>query len=180
MKPSYALVVIFLMALPAFGQGQESLSLTLPEALRLARERNPDLLAARQELEIARGRAVKARYPSQFNPELGSEVTNRSRGEPGEHGSSVDFAVTLSQEVEIGGQRGKRIDEAERNLALVTQRGRDRDLQPVQLPSRNAPRSRCLGCTRNGRWGGRDQQGRSAAVKPLRVETAPAKKKASA
>lgn len=127
MKPSYALIVIFLMALPALGQGQESLSLTLPEALRLARERNPDLLAARQELEIARGRAVKARYPSQFNPELGSEVTNRSRGEPGEHGSSVDFAVTLSQEVEIGGQRGKRIDEAERNLALVTQRARDRE-----------------------------------------------------
>ena len=127
MKPSYALIVIFLMALPAFGQGQESLSLTLPEALRLARERNPDLLAARQELEIARGRSVKARYPSQFNPELGSEVTNRSRGEPGEHGSSVDFAVTLSQEVEIGGQRGKRIDEAERNLALVTQRARDRE-----------------------------------------------------
>ena len=127
MKPSYALIVIFLMALPALGQGQESLSLTLPEALRLARERNPDLLAARQELEIARGRSVKARYPSQFNPELGSEVTNRSRGEPGEHGSSVDFAVTLSQEVEIGGQRGKRIDEAERNLALVTQRARDRE-----------------------------------------------------
>ena len=104
MKPWCVLIVIFLMALPALGQGRESLSLTLPEALRLARERNPDLLAARQELEIARGRSVKARYPSQFNPELGSEVTNRSRGEPSEHGSSVDFAVTLSQEVEIGGQ----------------------------------------------------------------------------
>src|SRR2546427_11273372 len=109
MKPSYALIVIFLMALPAFGQGQESLSLTLPEALRLARERNPDLLAARQELEIARGRSVKARYPSQFNPALGREETNRSRGDPGEHGSSVDFAVTLSRAAEVGGPGRKRV-----------------------------------------------------------------------
>src|SRR5437867_933967 len=125
MKPSYALIVIFLMALPALGQGQESLSLTLPEALRLARERNPDLLAARQELEIAHGRLVKARYPSQFNPELGGEVTNRSRGEPGEAGNTADFAVTLSQELEVAGQRSKRIEEAERNLEKVLQQVRD-------------------------------------------------------
>ena len=121
------LAVAALGMLPTSSQGQESLSLTLSEALRSARDRNPDILAARQELEVARGRLVKARYPSQFNPELGSEVANRSRGEPGERGSDIDFSVTLSQEIEIAGQRGKRIDEAERNLAVVTQRVQDRE-----------------------------------------------------
>jgi cobalt-zinc-cadmium efflux system outer membrane protein len=121
-----AIIFAFLLV-PAEGYGQESLSLTLAEALTLARGRNPDLLAARQELEVARGRLVKARYPSQFNPELGGEVANRSRGEPGEHGSDVDFSISLSQEIEIAGQRSKRIDEAERNLAVVTQRVQDRE-----------------------------------------------------
>ncbi|MBI3797074.1 MAG: TolC family protein [Deltaproteobacteria bacterium] len=121
------LAVAALGMLPTASQGQESLSLTLSEALTFARDRNPDLLAARQELEVARGRLVKARYPSQFNPELGSEVANRSRGESGERGSDIDFSVTLSQEIEIAGQRGKRIDEAERNLAVVTQRIQDRE-----------------------------------------------------
>ncbi len=121
------LTIVLLLFIPVLGHGQESLSLTLPEALALARDHNPDILAARQELEIARGRLVKAHYPSQFNPALGSEVTDRSRGESGEHGDSVDFSFSLSQEIEIAGQRGKRIDEAERNLTVVTQRVRDRE-----------------------------------------------------
>jgi len=121
------LVVAAIGMLPTPGQSQESPSLTLSEAVTFARDRNPDLLVARQELEVSRGRLVKARYLSQFNPALGSEVNNRSRGEPGEHGNSVDFMVTLSQELEIAGQRRKRIEEAERNLAVVTQRVQDRE-----------------------------------------------------
>jgi cobalt-zinc-cadmium efflux system outer membrane protein len=70
---------------------------------------------------------MKAHYPSQFNPALGSEVAERSRGESGEHGDSVDFSFFLSQEIEVAGQRGKRIDEAERNLTVATQRVRDRE-----------------------------------------------------
>ena len=121
------LAIFILLLTPVPGRGQESLSLTLPETLALARDHHPDLLAARQELEIARGRLVKARYFSQFNPAIGSEITDRSRGESREHGDSIDFAVTLSQEIEVAGQRGKRIDEAERNLTVATQRVRDRE-----------------------------------------------------
>ncbi len=121
------LVMATVVMLPTLSHSQESLSLTIGESVTLARDRNPDLLAVRQELEIARGRLVKARYPSQFNPEIGSEVTDRSRGEPGERGDSVDFVVTLSQQIEIAGQRGKRIEEAEHNLALVSQRVKDRE-----------------------------------------------------
>jgi len=121
------LVLVSLSVLPAVGYGQELGSLTVAEALALARDYNPDLRAARQELEVAQSRLLKARYSSPFNPTLGSEIANRSRGERGEHGNSVDFAVMLSQEIEVAGQRSKRIDEADRNLAVVTQRVRDRE-----------------------------------------------------
>lgn len=124
-KPWCVLIVSVLLLLPASGQGQEIRSLTLAEALELARERNPDLLAARREREVAQGRLVKARYPNPFNPEIGGEVTNRSRGEPGEVGNTADFAVTLSQELEVAGQRSKRIEEAERNIEKVSQQVRD-------------------------------------------------------
>jgi len=124
-KLLYVLIALALLLPPASSQGQELPSLTLGDALARAREQNPDLLAARQELEIARGRLVKARYPNPFNPEIGGEVTNRSRGEPGEIGSSADFAVTLSQELEVAGQRGKRIEEAEHNLEKIAQQVRD-------------------------------------------------------
>lgn len=117
-----ASVMVIVLSIPATGRGQEAL--TLPEALTLARAQNHELLAARQDLEIARSRLTKAHYLSQFNPTLGGEVAHRS---PDESPDSVDFAVTLSQEIEIAGQRSKRIEEAERHLALVSQRVRDRE-----------------------------------------------------
>ncbi|MFQ5684129.1 MAG: TolC family protein [Candidatus Binatia bacterium] len=98
-----------------FGQ----VTVNLAEALDLAREKNPDLKAARQELEIARGRLVRAKYPNQFNPEIGGSAARRSNlGGPG---SSRDFDIVLSQEVEVAGQRGKRIEEAKKNLEKVAQ-----------------------------------------------------------
>ncbi len=108
---------------PALSQGQEPLSLTLPEALTRAQEHNPELLAARQELEIARGRLVRAQYPNQFNPELGGGGAQRHFA--GGPGGSTDFDFTLSQELEVAGQRGKRIEEATQNLAKVTQQVKD-------------------------------------------------------
>lgn len=96
--------------------------LTIERALEIARQNNPDLLAARQELEIARGRSVKAEYLSQFNPEVSGEAARRSLGGGG---SGTDYGAALSQELEVGGQRGKRIDEARANSEAVEQRVRD-------------------------------------------------------
>jgi cobalt-zinc-cadmium efflux system outer membrane protein len=95
----------------------------LPQAVELARQQNPDLLAARQELEIARGRLVKAQYPNPFNPEIGGSAARRHFADG--PGGSTDFDITLSQEVEVAGQRGKRIEEAEKNLARITQQVSD-------------------------------------------------------
>lgn len=119
------LLFINIVLLPTPSLGQESLSVTLPDALARVKEKNPELLAARQELEIARGRLVKAQYPNQFNPALGGGAAQRhfSTGP----GGSTDFDLTLSQELEVAGQRGKRIEEAEKNLARVTQQVKDRE-----------------------------------------------------
>ncbi|MCL6508801.1 MAG: TolC family protein, partial [Bryobacteraceae bacterium] len=107
-KPWCISIVFVVFLLPVLGRGQESPPLTLPDALRLATERNPDLLAARQELEIARGRLVKAQYPNQFNPEIGGNAARRHFA--GGPGGSTDFDVTISQELEVAGQRSKRIE----------------------------------------------------------------------
>lgn len=90
--------------------------LTIERALDLARRHNPELLAAQQEAEIARGRLVKARYWNQFNPEIEGGASQR-RFDVG--GSEVQRTGGVSLEIEVAGQRGKRIDEAERNLARV-------------------------------------------------------------
>lgn len=119
--PSFLLIV--LLCYPVPGQGQEPFSLTLPQALELARTQNPELQAARQNIAIARGRLVRARYLNQFNPELGGSAARRSFAEL--PGGSNDYDITLSQELEVAGQRGKRIDEAETNQAKVTQQVSD-------------------------------------------------------
>jgi cobalt-zinc-cadmium efflux system outer membrane protein len=90
--------------------------LTLLRALETARENNPEILAARQELEIANARLQKARYWNPFNPQIEGGAVRR-RFDSG--GSDVQRSGGLSLELEVAGQRGKRIEEAQRNLGRV-------------------------------------------------------------
>ena len=90
--------------------------LTLERALQLARANNPDLLAARQEAEIARGRLVKARYWNQFNPEIEGGAAQRQFDGGG---TDAQRSGGVALEIEVAGQRGKRIEEAQRNLDRV-------------------------------------------------------------
>src|SRR5579884_3901332 len=105
-------VVVAIARLPA--DAAERIS--LQEALELARRNNPDVLAARQELEVARGRLVKARYWNPFNPEVGGQGARRDFASGGR---ATNYGVSVSQEVEIAGQRSQRIEEAERNSTRI-------------------------------------------------------------
>jgi outer membrane protein, heavy metal efflux system len=116
------LLGLLIASVPA-ARGGAAEPLTLERALQLTREHNPDLLAVRQDLDIARGRLVKAQYPNQFNPEITGEGGQRRLGAGG---SGTDYGVALSQEIEVAGQRGKRIDEARVNFERVEQLVRDR------------------------------------------------------
>jgi cobalt-zinc-cadmium efflux system outer membrane protein len=97
---------------PAAGQLEGEI--TFEAALAAALENNPELLAVRQELTVAHGRLTKARYWNPFNPHIAGGVGER-RFDQG--GSEVQPEAELGIEIEIAGQRGKRIEEAEHGLA---------------------------------------------------------------
>lgn len=115
------------MSLPVVGfgaLGEPADALTLDDALDLAQEQNPDLLAARQELEVARGRLVTAEFANRFNPTIRGRGFNRDFADGG---SGRQMQILLSQEVEVAGQRGLRIEEAKRNLSMVQAVVQDRE-----------------------------------------------------
>ncbi|WP_447971277.1 TolC family protein [Nitrospira sp. M1] len=99
-------------------------SLSIDQAVEIALETNPDLLATRQELEVARGRKVNAFLFNRFNPTVNGQIWNRKN--PGS-GNVTDSQVGLSQEIEIAGQRGLRREEAIRNVFRVEAQVKNRE-----------------------------------------------------
>ncbi|MFQ5666193.1 MAG: TolC family protein [Candidatus Binatia bacterium] len=108
------LVLLSSFALVSSGAAEP---LTIERAVALARQHNPDILATRQQIGVARGRLQKARYWNPFNPEIGGGAVQR-RFDGG--GSDVQRSASVSLEVEVAGQRGQRIDEARQNLTGTT------------------------------------------------------------
>jgi cobalt-zinc-cadmium efflux system outer membrane protein len=90
--------------------------LTLEAALELALRNNPTILAARREIDVARSRLTRAQYWNPFNPEVETGLGTR---EFHGGGSELQGSAGVSLEVEVAGQRGKRIEEAQRNLERV-------------------------------------------------------------
>jgi cobalt-zinc-cadmium efflux system outer membrane protein len=93
---------------------QEAAPLTLQEALTRAIESDPGLRAAEAGVDAALGGVRQARVRP--NPELSAEVENfNGRGDlRGFQGAETTFS--LSQQVELGGQRRARIRLADRDL----------------------------------------------------------------
>lgn len=102
-----ALLIFF--AAPAF-------ALTLEEALTTGLKNNTEMQAFRFEEGVARGQMQKAQLPPFSNPTIegGLSLKERATGEPG--GKIRNNQISLSQSVEIAGQRGLRIDAATNNL----------------------------------------------------------------
>ncbi len=100
-----------LVALSVAAEAQRSSDrLTLGEAVQEALARSPVLHARRAEVEQAEGRLLTARvYP--HDPEVTLEGARRTNGD-----SSTDRSIALGQEIEIGGQRRRRVAEASADL----------------------------------------------------------------
>lgn len=100
-----------LVALSGHAEAQPASDrLTLGEAVEEALARSPVLHAQRAEVEQAEGHLLTARvYP--HNPEVTLEGARRTNGD-----SSTDRSIALGQEIEIGGQRGRRVAEASADL----------------------------------------------------------------
>jgi len=84
-------------------------SLTLRQALALALMRNPELEAFSHEVRAAEARTLQAELP--HNPEMELEVESFDRD--GEGYDSSEPSVILSQVIELGGKRSKRVRIAE-------------------------------------------------------------------
>ena len=122
-KLKYLLLMFLLLSWASYPVNATE-KLTVGQAVQVALEHNPDLLAFRQEVEMARGRKVKADLFNQFNPNVGGKVWNRNN--PGS-GNVTDSQVMVSQEVEVAGQRGLRREEAARNVTRVEAQVKDRE-----------------------------------------------------
>ncbi len=107
-----AVIAAISLAWPRAGLSGER-TLTLDQALALARERAPAVLSARARVDEARGRLVAASVLLRENPviESGAGLRRSDRGD------FVEADVGLTQTLELGGRRGARIDAAEADVA---------------------------------------------------------------
>jgi len=95
---------MMLLVLP--GGARAAPSLTLERATSLALERNASLQALQSEVAAARARLEGASLLLQSNPELEGAAGPRSTA----GSTSTDYSVSLTQRIEIFGQRGARTD----------------------------------------------------------------------
>jgi len=119
------LSALFICASPA--AALEKNAFTLEQAIAVALEKNPDLQALRLEEEVTRGQNEKARRLLSNNPTLEGNVSKKERPEEEGGGKFTNYGFKLSQEFEIAGQRGARIDVAEKELARVKLEIRDKE-----------------------------------------------------
>ncbi len=94
--------------------GNGTATVTLEQALSTAFERSPRLESARAAVAEAEGRLVGAKtYP--FNPSLRLNGASRDRSVE----TTADYGVSVSQRIEIAGQRGHRIDAARAEISVA-------------------------------------------------------------
>jgi cobalt-zinc-cadmium efflux system outer membrane protein len=107
-------------------------SITLEQALTLAFERSPMVRESAARVALAEGVLLGARtYP--FNPVLEAERASRDDGQE----RTSDREIALSQEIEIAGQRGKRVASASA-AAEAARAAFDRSRQALATPGASA------------------------------------------
>jgi outer membrane protein, heavy metal efflux system len=101
--------------------------ITIDEAVNHALRNNPDLQALRLEEGIAGGRLEKAKLPLTSNPVMESYVSGKDKLQEEGGGKYTNYGIKLSQEFEIAGQRGLRIDIAQKEISRVALEIKDKE-----------------------------------------------------
>lgn len=104
MKIGFA-CVLFLAVFSQSAAAAQTQSITLSDALDTAFSLNPDLAAARREIDIALGERQQAGLIP--NPELSWEMEDTRK-------ATSTTTIAISQALELGGKRGARVDVASR------------------------------------------------------------------
>ncbi|MBI5638999.1 MAG: TolC family protein [Nitrospirae bacterium] len=125
----YAVVILLfaLLIMTSPVDALESNELTLERSISLALEKNPDLQTLRLEEEAARGQNEKARLLLINNPTIEGSISKKDRPEGDGGGKFTNYGFKLSQEFEVAGQRGARINVSEKELARVKLEIRDKE-----------------------------------------------------
>jgi cobalt-zinc-cadmium efflux system outer membrane protein len=119
------LCALFIITSPAVAS--ETKDLALSQAITIALEKNPDMQALRLEEEAAKGQNEKARLLLINNPTIEGNISKKDRPEEEGGGKFTNYGFKLSQEFEVAGQRGARINVSEKELARVKLEIRDKE-----------------------------------------------------
>lgn len=121
---------MIIIACSLFLFAQQSLAITINEAVDTALKNNPDLQAVRLEKDAAQGRFDQAGLWLRSNPVI-EESLSRKDSVPGGGEKVTNKGLSLSQEFEIAGQRGLRVDAARNGMEKTAQD--IRDLQRIMI-----------------------------------------------
>ncbi len=116
-------IVIFACALLL--SAQTAYPMTLGEAVETALKNNPDLQAVRLEQGAAQGRLDQAGLLLRSNPVIEGSLSQKDTV-PGGGEKVTNRGLTLSQEFELAGQRGLRVDAARNGIEKVSKDIMDR------------------------------------------------------
>jgi len=92
--------------------------LTADAVVRCALERSPEVRSARLELDVVAGQRLSAQTILPQRPVLSASAGHRWA----ENQTAFDWYLTLAQEIEIGGQRGRRLDEVDAVAAAAVRK----------------------------------------------------------
>jgi len=106
------------LVIPALANPQSLDSLTLESALTLAHQNNKLLKAAKLRIDEAKGDLAGASLLLSNNPELSITAGPRFPQNGNEDGTT-DYGFGVEQRLEIGGQRGHRIDRAQAEIGAA-------------------------------------------------------------
>lgn len=102
-------------------------TIDIEEAIELVINQNLELAAERKKLDKAEAKLIKFSQLFPSNPKISSKLASRNSPEK----RTTDYNVVLSQEVEIFGQRQKRMQVANKNIESVKFQIKDRERKIV-------------------------------------------------
>jgi len=94
-------------------------AITVDEAIKIGLSNNPGLQALRIETDVIKGQLEKASLLFPSNPSIEGSVSKKDKTIEDGGGKYTNYGLKLSQEFEIAGQRGLRIDVTKKSLSKI-------------------------------------------------------------
>ena len=101
--------------------------ITMDHAVGTALKNNSELQVLRYEEGVGKAQLQKASLLFPANPMVGGTLSKKETPSETGAGKYTNYGLTLSQEFEVAGQRGIRIDVAQKNLSKVAYQIRDKE-----------------------------------------------------